>query len=143
MRRPVLPVLPVLAALALAATPAYAGGSQMNLSGYKITGITLAKVRSSSARSGYVFQFRGTVTNTTKQELTRAGSVGASLGACLAAKIQDNKGRKFDVTCDIPALLPSESAKNVVFAQSSAMSDSTSAKFCVSWLRCTSMLNPK
>ena len=137
------PALPVIAALLLAATPAYAGGNEMNLGGYKVTGITLKKVANSAARSGYVFQFRGTVTNTTNEELTRAGSVGASVGACLVAKVTDNKGRKFEVSCDIPALLPSESAKNIVFAQSSAMSDSKSAKFCAGWFKCTSMLVAK
>jgi hypothetical protein len=135
--------LAIGAAFLLASSPVYAGGNSLNLSGYKVTGITLKKVASPTARSGYVFQFRGTVTNTTKEELTRAGSVGASVGACVMANVIDQKGRKFSTSCDIPALLPSESAKNVVFAQSTAMRDSTQAKLCIAWLKCTSTMTPK
>ena len=109
----------------------------------RVSNITLQKVSSATARSGYVFVFRGNVTNGGVEELTRAGSISASVGSCLLGKVKDNKGRKFDVSCDIPALLPSETAKNFAFAQSTAMSDSTTAQFCSRWLSCTDQLKPK
>ena len=137
---------PILLApvLLTVATPSFAGGNAVEFGRkIRVSNITLQKVKNSSARSGYVFVFRGTVTNGGDEELTRTGSVGASVGACLMAKVKDNKGRKFDVSCDVPALLPSETAKNVVFAQSTAMSDSSTAQFCATWFRCTAQLKPK
>jgi hypothetical protein len=136
------PVLlaPVLLAVA---TPAFAGGTTLRFGDIKVSDITLQKVKNSSARSGYVFVFRGTVTNGGNEELTRASAIGKSVGSCLQAKSKDNKGRKFDVSCDIPPLLPSETKKNYPFAQSTALADASSAELCLTWYRCTSQLKAK
>ena len=125
------------------ATPAIAGGNALKFGDIRVSNITLQKVKNSSARSGYVFVFRGTVTNGGNEELTRAGSIGKSVGACLQAKSKDDKGRKFEVSCDIPALLPSETKKNYPFAQSTALPDASSAELCLTWYRCTSQLTAK
>jgi len=143
---PPMRLVPILIGSALVSVipPAFAGGNSIKFGNdLRVSNISLQKIKDSSARSGYVFLFRGNVTNGGKEELSRAGSVGASVGACVMANIKDNKGRKFDVSCDIPPLLPSETAKNVVFARSTAMADSATAQFCVSWFRCTSQLKPR
>lgn len=108
--------------------------------GISISDISISKEPSQTARSGYVFQVRGNVLNAGKKELTRAESLGSSLGACLFGKIKDDQEREFNITCSIPPLLPSESVKQVVFAQSTAMKDSESAKFCFSDFNCTLMV---
>ena len=119
------------------------GNNSIEIGKIKVTNIALSKLKDSSARSGYVFVFKGDVTNAGDEEVSRTGSVGASVGACLTGNIKDNAGRKFDVSCDIPALLPGETAKNVAFAHSTAMSNSETAELCVSWVQCTEQLTPK
>ena len=112
--------------------------------GYKFTfsNIYLRKVASETARSGYVFQFVGNVTNDGKEEFTRIGSA-VSQTACMIASIKDDQDRKFDVSCEIPPLLPSETSEPVVFAQSTAMPDSRTAEFCITWGNCTSQMTPE
>jgi len=135
----------VLVAL-LVAQPAFAGGNSLTLktagNSFRFSNITLQKVKSSSARSGYMFRFFANVTNTGKTEFTRMGSAVSSV-ACMAGNVKDNQGRKFDLTCDIPALLPSETSKNVQIAWSSAMADSKTAQLCLGWFNCTSQLTPR
>jgi hypothetical protein len=109
-------------------------------SDFIISNMKIRKVEDSAARSGYVFQITGDITNDGVNELTVAGSVGVSLGACAFAKMNDEHGRKFEVSCDIPAMLPGETIQNVVIAQSSAMSDSTEAKLCLSPINCTPLM---
>ena len=99
---------------------------------YQFTDVQVERVESYS-RSGYVVQYSGIPQNLGNEELTWAGSVGASVGACMFAEIQDDRGRKFDTSCDIPPLLPGEvGSERHVFAQSSIMPDSQTAALYIS-----------
>ena len=129
-----------LAVLAPAPAEAFWGKKTTLKAGrLEITNIRVQKVRNSSARSGYVFKFTGDLKNN-GEELTRTGSVGASVGACMFGKVKDDKKRSFEVSCNVKAALPGEVIKGGFTAQSSAMPDSTKAKLCTGWLKCTSLL---
>jgi hypothetical protein len=139
--------MPLLAVIALLATsPAYAGGDTLNLrtagNSFRFSNISLKKVKSSSARSGYMFRFFANVTNIGKSEFTQMGSAVSSV-ACMAGTVRDDQGRKFDLSCDIPPLLPTETSKRVQIAWSSAMADSRTAQLCLGWMNCTSQLTPR
>lgn len=133
-------------ALVLVASPAIAGGNTLKLrttaNSFRFSNIYVQKVKAPQARSGYMFRFYANVTNTGKSEFTRTGSAVSSV-ACMAGTVKDNQGRKFDLSCDIPALLPSETSKTVQIAWSSAMADSKTAQLCLGWFNCTSQLTPR
>jgi len=110
---------------------------------YLISNMNLRKVEGAVARSGYVFQFVGDITNAGNRELTVAESIGASVGACAFAHVNDEHDRKFDASCEIPAMLPGETIQDVVLAQSSAMPDSTSARLCLTPFTCSPWMTAK
>ena len=136
----------MLATTLLFVDPAFAGGNNLTLktagNSFRFSNITLKKLKSSSARSGYMFRFYANVTNTGKAEFTQMGSTVSSV-SCLAGTVKDDQGRKFDLSCDIPPLLPSETSKTVQIAWSSAMADSSTAQLCLGWFNCTSQLTPR
>jgi len=135
-----------LATILLSAQPVFAGGNTLTLktagNSFRFSNITVKKEKSSIARSGYMFRFYANVANTGKSEFTRMGSAVSSV-SCMAGKVKDNQGRKFDLSCEIPALLPSETSKTVQIAWSSAMADSKTAQLCLGWFNCTSQLAPR
>ena len=110
---------------------------------YPISNMYLRKVEDATARSGYVFQFVGDIMNDGNKELTVAESVGASVGVCIIAHVNDEHDRKFDASCEIPAMLPGEAIQNVVLAQSTAMPDSTRARLCLGPANCSSWLTAR
>lgn len=136
----------LLAVVLLAASPAFAGGNNLKLrtagNSFTFSNITVSKAKSTSSRSGYMFRFYANVTNTGKSEFTRMGSAVSSV-ACMAGTVKDNQGRKFDLSCEIPPLFPSETSKRVQIAWSTAMPDSRTAQLCLGWTNCTSQLTPK
>ena len=107
-----------------------ADANSIILGDYKFQDVTLRVVPSDS-RSGYNFEFVGVASNNSKEEVTRSGALGYSIGVCAFAKIKDDQDREFVVQCSVPPLLPGETSKPVVFATSTALPGSKGAKLCM------------
>ena len=87
------------------------------------------EVVKSYSRSGMNFVVYGTPTNTRNEEITYTQTIALALGGGAGATFTDDKGRQFDGTVNIPALLPGETGEEVAFLSGSAMAGAKTVSF--------------